>query len=1048
MALEYEFYTNNGFSPIVNAFEYIALFFSHEDYESLMYLSALLGLAIASMVSTSRNDPKDKTMGNWAVMFMAGVGLYTSFVIPKGTIHVYDETLNEYQPVTGVPDGIVLIAGLTNLIEQIAIDIASTSSPVPYEDTAGGIVFDLVKETFDGGQVIGDEYLWQNIKTYYLECGQVAASIGGSGFNYNALKKGTTDLWTTFAAAQSNAVDMVYVSESDPTGTLMTCTDAYNAMNPTLSGITPYNDFEQAVCRSVGFSNTLTARGRCIELIDSILPTVFEETGDRIVYFRSAALAMAMQEAAADINPERAIAQETHRSTMTQSLGMIGYAREYGQTIRAGFLAAALSTLPAVFLFLLTPVRMRALAVSFGFFVFVALWGIIDIGLQVMVEGIAMDAFAEVQENNLAYNAFMLAPTASIKALSVFGASRLISVTLASTITIAVLRLSGASFTGLTNSIAHRAEDIGRDAAETRLNPEELARQTQGRAEAAGELRAMAGTPGGGFGSMASMHEGRWLQNLAQHSAFADTATSSGYTGSEFYELKGAISGGEAAGEITGYARQSSISPAGMAGTARETAAASTERNILDSAAYEQHSANLASHAGISLGTAKELLSGYDQAVATGRISGANGKLEDVFDTSAVEESQRIGTAEGAKDASTRMGLTPGQVSRAESYLNTTYSGGDVQFANQATPDDLNSLSQAGEIKRERLVGEMEGLNTAADFAGRDAGDLSSDTAALDAAGHVLGGHRLQEFADQHGIDTSDILFARGSNMEMAVNDRTLAAFGHEMTEGQREVARPGASMAMTFDPTTGEIGQLDVRSGNSGTFDNTTNIQDGYRVDAQQGTEGGMTLFRYADLNEGGNLQGASQINRLIETASNEGSLASLEDSFAQQTSNYLSNIAGKQVSYLETDSSTGSMEAYAGVKVGGDFSILGLDIGGAEAGTRGSLAETDIDSSQTVNSYDYWNDQLRNVWDETIGNQNFDGDNIERSQAFLSGVNELRERAEQIQEWVKEQDFDDSEAATNGQLESGNTAKGSSEGATSGNDFDWSQYSGFRRF
>lgn len=474
-ALEMEYITFNGFTQVVTAFRYIGFFFSNNDYGSLVYIAAVVGFAAAAVIASVKGYREEGTFKNWLLMFGIGVGIYTAFITPKGTIHVYDRTLNAYEPVSGVPDGIVLLAGLTNLAEQVAVDIANTSNPTPYENTAGGIVFQLVRNTYRADQPLDDEYLWENIKSYYLECGQIAAALPGSGFNLNAVNRTSTDLLATFAGAQSSAVAFPFRSETNPQGTLTTCTDAYTSIQSALNDPTTFSSLITSLCGSVGFDTSNAAQAaQCNTVMDEIIPTVFGGAGDRLVYLRSASLALAMQDAAADENPERAIAQEANRAAVTQSLGLLGFAQEYGQSIRAGFLAASMATLPLTMLFLVTPLRWRALSLSAGFFVFVAIWGITDIGLQVMIEGVARDAFEEVKRNNLAFNAFVLAPPASVKALSVFGSSRLISISLASIAVVAIFRFSGASFAQLTSSFARQGEAIGSEAAESRLNPTRL----------------------------------------------------------------------------------------------------------------------------------------------------------------------------------------------------------------------------------------------------------------------------------------------------------------------------------------------------------------------------------------------------------------------------------------------------------------------------------------------------------------------------------------------------------------------------------------------
>jgi len=385
--------------------------------------------------------------------------------------------------------------------------------------------------------------------------------------------------------------------------------------------------------------------------------------------------------------------------------------------------------------------------------------------------------------------------------------------------------------------------------------------------------------------------------------------------------------------------------------------------------------------------------------------------LERVFNSTSLEEQQRIGTATGISLAATRENMTPEQIAEAEGFLNTLYGTGEARFAKGATAADLDGVGKAGEIRRERQVGEIEGLESAAGFRGGDFQDLSRQAAGISAAEHVLGADKVVGFADAHGISPEDVMFARGSNYELAINDRTMGAFGPLLTDGQLDVARPGATMSMSFDPYNGEVGRVDVRSGQSGTFDNTTHILDGYRVDARQGTEGGLSLFRFADLNDAGNLSGAAQFANIYSKAENEGSDQSFGDSVAQQASSYLSNIAGKSVSYLESDSTTGSMEAYAGYH--GSFGLKFLGNGHtAEIGARGSISKSDVDSKQVTNSYDFWNDRARDVYDRTLGSKTFEGDHIERSAAYLSGIGELRQEAEGIREWVKSQDHEDDQS------------------------------------
>ncbi len=1010
LALEDDFITFGGIDSLASAFRYVALFFSNDDYGGLVYIAAIVGFAVAGFVSLAKQATDVPTMRNWILTFGISVSLYTALIVPTGTIHIFDRTLNRTESIAGVPDGIILLAGLTNTIEEAAVDIANTVSINAYDVTANGIIFDMIRRSFISQNPLDDEYLWQNIKTYYLECGQVAAAIPGSGFNLNAINKSSTDLLATFANAQSQAISVPYKSAANPNGVLTTCTDAYSNIRTELVDPGTYSSLINSMCRGVGF-NTVDAGqlGQCEGILDNIIPTVFGQTGDRTAYLQAAVLAMAIQDAAADQNPERAIAQETNRRFTTQGLGLFTFAQEYGQSIRAGFLAAALTSLVVVSLFFLTPLRGRALSLAAGFFVFVAVWGIIDIGLQIVIEDIALGNFEEVRRNNLSFSALMLAPNATLKALSVFGASRLISISLASIIVITVFKLSGAGFSNLVGSLTRHGDDIAGGAAEARLNPESLAEGVRGRARAAGELQGYAISGDGAFQSVKENYTGGFLQDLGQHAGFRETARGNGFSGNEAYSLAGVSAGASTAGRLAGLSDIGGYSASGVKDAAATEGRTSASRGVLDAIAFESAAENLSDKIGVSVPEARALVSQYDHALTTGRISGANGDASRAFATSSIEEQQRIGSALGVNLAALHNDLTPSQLAEASSYLDTQYRVGDVDYKDTASVADLSNIATAGEIRRARVSGEARGVGESALFSGQPTNSFAANAAAINASQSVLSAERVQNLAENLGISTNDVLFNQGSNFQLAANDRTLGALAPFLTEDQLELARPGSNISFTYDPLEGEIGQIDVRSGQSVNVNDAVQFQSGVRFDGRQGTEGGLTVFRFADLAESGNLSGASQFSRLFEAAESEGSGGTFIDSISQQAASHLNGIAGKDISYYQADTETGSKDVFAGVKAsGGPPKLFGIGIN-AEVGARTSHVWSDVDSSQLTTRTDFWNSQIRDLYDDTLGNDEFKGDDIAKSQAFLEGLSDLREDAVEVQQWVKSQERDD---------------------------------------
>src|SRR3546814_18826953 len=82
----------------------------------------------------------------FGVQWLGGVGLVVGLVATTGTVHVYDRVRNAYQPVGDVPNLLVLVAGVTNMMERAmaeTIDDNTLDPNAKLEFGAGGQSFDL-----------------------------------------------------------------------------------------------------------------------------------------------------------------------------------------------------------------------------------------------------------------------------------------------------------------------------------------------------------------------------------------------------------------------------------------------------------------------------------------------------------------------------------------------------------------------------------------------------------------------------------------------------------------------------------------------------------------------------------------------------------------------------------------------------------------------------------------------------------------------------------------------------------------------------------------
>jgi conjugal transfer mating pair stabilization protein TraG len=79
---------------------------------------------------------------------LVGIGLFAGMIATTGTVHVYDRVRNAYQPVGGVPNLIVLVAGVTNLMERALAETIddNTSDPNAKLEFGGRTQFRSVPE--------------------------------------------------------------------------------------------------------------------------------------------------------------------------------------------------------------------------------------------------------------------------------------------------------------------------------------------------------------------------------------------------------------------------------------------------------------------------------------------------------------------------------------------------------------------------------------------------------------------------------------------------------------------------------------------------------------------------------------------------------------------------------------------------------------------------------------------------------------------------------------------------------------------------------------
>ncbi len=454
LAIDASFHTYDGFSETVDAFRLVSMIFSDARYETLVMIFAVLGIALGAVLASLRGQG----MGLVAFGFqiLVGIGLFVGLVATTGTVHVYDRVRNAYQPVGDVPNLLVLVAGVTNLTERALAEIVDDNTLDPsakLEFGAGGHSFDLFLNAVSPRGPMTDSFLDATIKDYVRQCYPVARVSPAYGVDDDKLFRTATDLPAAFAAMAGPATFSTVYTDIDKGGTTVSCEEAWAHIATRLSEPALFDGYSRQVCMRTGYDVANAAQlARC--------RTNLGEMGEMMMgtpltlqhFLTDVMLGNTVGEVLFEDSPASASRVMANRAVISSGLSTMSTANEWMPTIRAAVFAIMLFMIPVALLFILTPINLRVASFALGLFVFVSLWGVIDAGIYQLTLGRASDMLAEVHANNVAANAWMLAPSAATKALAIFGSFRTAAAGLAGAFVFTIFRFSGNVFSSFTGS--------------------------------------------------------------------------------------------------------------------------------------------------------------------------------------------------------------------------------------------------------------------------------------------------------------------------------------------------------------------------------------------------------------------------------------------------------------------------------------------------------------------------------------------------------------------------------------------------------------------
>lgn len=473
-ALDADFHTWGGFDAIASGFQRLALIFSDGGYRGLFFSVIVMafmfgGFAIVARAAAGvRANPV-----SWILPILAGVVIYLGLVIPTGTIHLYDNQTNKYQAVGGIPDGIVAVAGVLNLVERGMVEIVSTSGdPRSYIDQAGGSGFLGLFQAASKVLTTDDTLIDTSVNKYLQDCVAFELTRPGTTLTVDELRRTTADFRTSLAKANSPAIYTVYYDLTAPQGQSMTCQQAWTNINAYLGSPAHLEENLKGICAQIGYDTTAAAS---YQKCKTSLQATFSDLGVSGVttddFIRQAYLSQRLH----DVFRSGDTAAVANYKFLVNASGAMKAANEWLPIMKGVLTAVALGLVPFLALFIPTPLLGKAISVMLGFFIWLTAWGVTDALLHQFLMDYGTRALEGVRLHSggagLGMDAFYFMPNETVKILGMFGTVRMSGLMLATVITGMLVKFGGHALATMGSSLMGQIQTAGHQAARITEDP-------------------------------------------------------------------------------------------------------------------------------------------------------------------------------------------------------------------------------------------------------------------------------------------------------------------------------------------------------------------------------------------------------------------------------------------------------------------------------------------------------------------------------------------------------------------------------------------------
>lgn len=236
-----------------------------------------------------------------------------------------------------------------------------------------------------------------------------------------------------------------------------------------------FTELQNSLCSKVGFDSLNAGeREACSNLLARALHHfgVPDESATALKFVRTIYLVRAMDEAIHQMDPSLAMSQLAGRNMLVQGMGINALANEWLPQLRAVTYALALTVIPLVSIFLITPYVGKVLFLVSSLLMWLVIWGAADAAVYTMTVDSAHAYFDNVIRYNQGFDAIWNAQEASAKALALFGKIRSTGAVLATVISYALWKFGGYAFANLANNLTESIDREGVKAGENVGTPE------------------------------------------------------------------------------------------------------------------------------------------------------------------------------------------------------------------------------------------------------------------------------------------------------------------------------------------------------------------------------------------------------------------------------------------------------------------------------------------------------------------------------------------------------------------------------------------------